>query len=332
MIIACPACATRYAVPDTAIGVDGRTVRCAKCRHSWFQDGPAVAMPARAVPPPAEAPNPAATPTPAPPPPSPPPAAAQVEMHAPAERAVPVPEPAAPEPAPQPDQQPYPQTSAGAAPETRIVPPLPEATLPEAPLPETPLPQLPLPQAPLPASPAPIRHDPLTSSVMAAAEGITYYDEDRSSFDFEPPFRGRRNPAKMWTMAAVLFAVISLGLVGAVAWYGLPDWVPFSSPTFAEAQPGLVLDFPARRQDRRTLPNGTEFFGVSGTITNVGQARRSVPSILIVLRDHRERIVYSSEVVPPEHQLAPGESVTINEALTDVPKTAKSAEIGWKPG
>ena len=44
MIIACPACATRYAVPDSAIGIDGRTVRCAKCRHSWFQEGPVLEM------------------------------------------------------------------------------------------------------------------------------------------------------------------------------------------------------------------------------------------------------------------------------------------------
>ncbi|MBT8427636.1 MAG: zinc-ribbon domain-containing protein, partial [Erythrobacter sp.] len=39
MIIACPACSTRYVVPDSAIGVDGRTVRCAKCKHSWYQEG-----------------------------------------------------------------------------------------------------------------------------------------------------------------------------------------------------------------------------------------------------------------------------------------------------
>lgn len=100
---------------------------------------------------------------------------------------------------------------------------------------------------------------------------------------------------------------------------------------FAEAQPGLVLDFPPTRQDRRTLPNGTEFFGASGTITNVGNSRRSVPQVLILLRDSHERIVYSWVVIPMKRELAPGESITINEAVTDIPKSAKFADIGWKP-
>jgi len=107
--------------------------------------------------------------------------------------------------------------------------------------------------------------------------------------------------------------------------------VPVSRPTFGPKQADLVLDFPAGQQDRRPLPNGAEFFGASGTVTNVGRETRKLPPILIVLRDAHDRIVYSWEVAPPQRTLAPGESVTINEAVTDVPKSAKFAEIGWKP-
>ena len=92
-----------------------------------------------------------------------------------------------------------------------------------------------------------------------------------------------------------------------------------------------MLDFPRAQQERRTLPNGTEYFGASGTVKNVGRETRTVPSILIVLRDARERIVYSWEIPPPKPTLAPGETVTINEAVTDVPRSARIAEIGWKP-
>jgi hypothetical protein len=182
------------------------------------------------------------------------------------------------------------------------------------------------PEPPLP----PAADEP--ARVYADDAGPRYQDETPSSFGFEPPFRPRRNRLRMWTIAAALFAAVALGTVAAVARYGLPDWVPLARATFAQAQPDLVLDFPPNRQDRRTLPNGTEFFGASGTVTNVGQTRRAVPTILIVLRDARERIVYSYEVAPPKRILAPGESITVNEAVTDVPKSAKIAEIGWKPG
>lgn len=275
MIIACPACATRYAVPDSAIGVEGRTVRCAKCRHSWFQDASdldlAAAPPERAV-------------------------ASQPRTDAAPEQQSPIPA--------QPQAQPRTE-------------PAPEPVL-----------------APEPSSARPaVRREPEAArpAYYDDTDGTGFADEGPSSFDFAPPFRPRRNWARIGMVAAIVFAAVTLGVAAVVAWAGLPDWVPVARPTFAQAQKDLVLDFPPKRQDRRTLPNGTEYFGASGTVSNVGRESRHVPTILIVLRDARDRIVYSWEVVPNKRELAPGETITINEAVTDVPKSAKSAEIGWKP-
>jgi predicted Zn finger-like uncharacterized protein len=48
MILECTQCRTRYLVPDSAVGPEGRTVRCAACKHSWFQPGRVLDLVARA--------------------------------------------------------------------------------------------------------------------------------------------------------------------------------------------------------------------------------------------------------------------------------------------
>ena len=275
MIIACPACTTRYVVPDSAIGAEGRTVRCAKCRHSWFQDGPVLDLAEVAA-------APAAAEATTAPPPSPPPAPSFEG-------------PVAEEPA------------AGYAEEG------PADALAEPPSWEEP--------------PAPTVVETAPTPEPEAQD----YGEEVSQFDYAPPFSPRRNMLKVWTAAAALFAVLALGTVAAVSYWGLPEWVPISRPIFGMAQPDLRLDFPKDKQERRTLPNGTEYFGASGTVKNIGRETQSVPSILIVLSDARDRIVYSWEIPPPKSRLAPGETMTINEAVTDVPRSAKYADIGWKP-
>lgn len=301
MIIACPACGTRYAVPDSAIGMDGRTVRCAKCRHSWFQDGPEMALPDREQ---------AATSAPAAPAPEPQAAAAPLRPVLPTRPAIVTPprtrepEPSAPLPtvAPEPVSEPVP-------PGRDYVAPLDEGAAP----------------------PPPRRAERAPAAYYDDTGTAAYADRTPSRFDYAPPFRPRRNWTRIATWGAGAFALVTLGVAGAIAWGGLPDWVPIPRATFQQAQPDLKLDFPRNRQDRKPLPDGTEFFSISGTVSNIGTQRRHVPSLLVVLRNQRETIVYEKEIVPSKRELAPGETITVNEALTDIPKAASSVEIGWKP-
>jgi predicted Zn finger-like uncharacterized protein len=37
MLISCPNCTTNFSVPDKALAPKGRTLKCAKCGHKWFQ-------------------------------------------------------------------------------------------------------------------------------------------------------------------------------------------------------------------------------------------------------------------------------------------------------
>ena len=268
MLLVCPSCRTRYVVPDSAIGMDGRQVRCANCKHSWFQDG--------AIPPVAPAPTVAAP--------------AYVEPVAEVQPAV---QPSPPPPSSDPPAEPS-QPSFARFDEERVAPPA--------------------------AEPDAVFVQPPVSAASS------YFEEPppQSHFAHEPPFKPRRNPAKLWTMAAVAFALVVAAIGGAIWYYGVPN----IGMGMAGAEPDLkiVLNENLELNERE---DGTPYFIASGSIVNPTSRTQNVPEMLVTLKDAGGRPVYSWKMKPKVRSLAPGAKVDFSEARLDVPLAATQISIGW---
>jgi predicted Zn finger-like uncharacterized protein len=252
MILSCPECRTRYVVPDSAVGINGRQVRCASCRHSWFQE-PAVID----LPPPAALAD----------------VAAQVPVAQPISGSGPLPADASE------DGNSTPQPVVPVKPETKSVPP-------------------------------------------------TVITPDYDAFAHEPPFRPRRNPARIWTLAAAGAALVLMGGVGALQYFGTPTWLARVGLPIGAVDVPLLLQVP-RKPDRRTLPSGNELFALTGRVVNPTSESQRVPDILAELRDSQGRVVYNWTITPPRRTIAPKGSIEFDSAEIDVPKGAKALNLSF---
>ena len=265
MILECPECRTRYLVPDTSIGPEGRTVRCANCRHSWHQEPDARAIEAMAAPPQPTGPSP--------------------EADAVSSTAVSLSETlSSPEPGA--------ATPAAAA-------------------------------APPPVGAVPVK-GPAPGSFAAAMAGVAPASAGPAPARAARP---RTNPARRWTIAAVLAALLMLVAVGAILWTSAPGLASQLGLNFGpEETPLRLIDNPI---ERREISNGSELFAVSGKVLNPSNERQRVPDIRADLRDAQNRIVYTWTIIPQQRTLAPKSAIDFNSAKLDVPASSKKLELSF---
>lgn len=185
MILICPQCATRYLVPDSAIGATGRQVRCASCKHSWFQDGVLT-----------ERPEPQAAAAPA--------MASSVEERV-AQNPLPPPPPDPHGPLPDPVDEAPPAEESVAEP-TAVPQPAEEAV------------------ADAGLDPSASRVATETTEQPDTAEAVEAVEAEAGTdyWTNQPP---RRNKAKAWTMMAFAYLLLVSAAGGALWYFGPPGWL-----------------------------------------------------------------------------------------------------------
>lgn len=300
MLLVCPSCSTRYVVPDQAIGATGRQVRCANCKNSWFQDGPVIEVPA--------APAIVAPITP-------------VEQDVADHRSVAHEEP------PVPKHGPIGETGNAIATNGEFPK---SATQPE----KTAAPEhfdFVTHSAASPAPPSPTSPSPTSPSFAETPppppvpEPVVVFPMPQvSQFAHEPPFKPRRNPAKLWTMAAAGFAVMALLAALAIWQFGFPGGSMLSAGQEPELK--IVLNQDLQLEERA---DGTPYFIASGSVVNPTAQQHRIPDMLVTLKDASGRSVYNWQMRPKTRNLGPGGKLEFSEARLDVPLAARQISIGW---
>ena len=176
-------------------------------------------------------------------------------------------------------------------------------------------------EAPTIAAPAANRFDDIYA-------GAPVDPATESRFVPAPPFKPRRNPMKMWTWAAAIFALLIAAAGGALHYFGAPGWAINLGLIAEEGEPDLLF-YLSKPAERRKLPTGEEYFAFGARIVNSGAQALPVPPVLVQLRDRQNRLVFSWTTKADKARLKPGEEASINESRIDIPKNAENLSLAF---
>jgi predicted Zn finger-like uncharacterized protein len=293
MLIVCPNCATSYMIDPASIGPDGRLVRCARCRTTWFAGDAARA----------DAPQFAAT------------TGAQAPADADVLPAVSA-EPVAAESHAETASDESPPTADWAAFETG-------AGAPDL------VPELP-PQPPsvtdAPSLVPPIGHPPLADNGHAGseAEDIETFAARRKRLQGK---RKQKTRSSRWTAVILVLFACNVALIGARS--EVVRYLPQTASLFAAI--GLPvnlrhLNFADVRIAKET-ENGATGLTIEGKIVSAGSRPVEVPRLRFAARNASGQEIYSWTAKPERSVLGPGESVDFRSHLAAPPADANDVMV-----
>jgi predicted Zn finger-like uncharacterized protein len=304
MLIVCPSCATSYMIDPASLGPVGRTVRCARCKVTWFAAGPtaapeltelvdgvtAEAETQTAGGGPAEPPQPAADAAPPP-------------VHAPAaeddfgaESAVPIGEVEA-------------EPVAGDS----------EAELPQPPA---------APEAifDAPSLVPPAEHEPLPDAFNneTDSEDIVSYAARRQRLQARRKLKRR---SSRWTALVLVLFSVNVAVIGGRD--EVVRYLPQTASFFAAI--GLPVNLRHLSFDNvkisKEVQDGVNVLIVEGTIVSTANKPITVPRLRFAARDAAGQEIYTWTALPNRSILGPGEHLEFRSRLASPPADARNVMV-----
>jgi len=301
MLIVCPSCATSYMIDPASLGANGRTVRCARCKATWFAspskpagnlnafvDGVIAEAEAQTAGP-AQATRPAQPPPQSPPPP---PAASADDFGG--EPDAPIPQPA---PAP------------AEAPRVEPVAALEPVAVTDAPSLVPPIEQPPLPETP---------------SAEIDNDDIESYAARRERMQAR---RKKSRRSSRWTAVVLVLFSINVALIGARD--EVVRYLPQTASLFAAI--GLPVNLRHLKFENvhisKDTQDGVNILIVEGTIISDSKQPVTVPRLRFAARNAAGQEVYTWTTLPSRSILGPGETLDFHSRLASPPPDATDVMV-----